>query len=296
MSDLRGMRILSEKGRHLQNPGGNAGESVTKLRDLICIHDGPSSLMEAHDPLSAMVAERAGFKGLWASGLSISSSLGYRGANEASWSELANVVERMAYAARIPILVDGDSGFGNFNNARLVADRLRKRGASGICIEDKAFPKIDSFIGDHPPLADIKEFCGRLKAVKDTVPDPDFVLVARIEALITGHGQGEALARANAYAEAGADAILIHSRKSDPTEVLVFARSWQNRLPVVTVPTNFRTPIAEYRAAGISTVIWANYNLRAAIAAMCDICNRMIREEGTAGIEPDIAPLVEFLN
>ncbi|PAQ07713.1 phosphoenolpyruvate mutase [Mesorhizobium temperatum] len=295
MSGLRRIRVLSEKGHRLRNPGGKASEGVTTLRDLIRIHDSPSFLMEAHDALSAAIAKRAGFKGLWASGLSISSSLGYRDANEASWSEVADVVERMAYAARTPILVDGDSGFGNFNNARLVAGRLRKRGASGICIEDKAFPKMNSFIGGRHPLADIEEFCGRLSAVKDTVPDPDFVLVARIEALIAGHGQDEALERAHAYAEAGADAILIHSRKSDPTEILAFARSWHNRLPVVIVPTKyFSTPVAEYRAAGISTVIWANHNMRAAIAAMRDICNRIIREGGIVGIEPDIAPLEEL--
>ncbi|MDX8521784.1 phosphoenolpyruvate mutase [Mesorhizobium dulcispinae] len=265
------------------------------LRDLFCIRDSPSFLMEAHDALSAAIAQRAGFKALWASGLSISSSLGYRDTNEASWSEVADVVERMARVANIPILVDGETGFGNFNNARLVAAHLHRRGASGICIEDKIFPKTNSFIGDHHPLADVEEFCGRLKAVKDTVPDHRFVLVARIEALIAGYGQDEALFRAQAYAEAGADAILIHSRRPDPTEILAFAHSWQNHLPVVIVPTKYyRTPVAEYRAAHISAVIWANHNMRAAIAAMRNVCNRIIREEGIAGIEPDVAPLEEL--
>ncbi len=87
--------------------------------------------MEAHDALSAAIAQRAGFKALWASSLSISSSLGYRDANEASWSEVADVVERMARAANIPILVDADSGFGNFNNARLVAARRSLRSVDG---------------------------------------------------------------------------------------------------------------------------------------------------------------------
>ncbi|MGX9147705.1 phosphoenolpyruvate mutase [Mesorhizobium sp. 128a] len=275
--------------------GGNASEGIPTLRDLICIPDEPSFLMEAHDALSAAIAQRAGFKALWASSLSISSSLGYRDANEASWSEVADVVERIARAANIPILVDADSGFGNFNNARLVAAHLHRRGASGVCIEDKLFPKMNSFIGDRHPLADIEEFCGRLKAVKDAVPDPRFVLVARIEALIAGYSQDEALARAHAYAGAGADAILIHSRKSDPTEILAFAHSWQNHLPVVIVPTKYyRTPVAEYRAAHISAVIWANHNMRAAIAAMRNVCNRIIREEGIAGIEPDVASLEEL--
>lgn len=265
------------------------------LRQLIHVGAAPSFLMEAHDALSAAIAEKSGFKGLWASGLSISSCLGYRDANEASWTDLVNVVERMADATNIPILVDADSGFGNFNNARLAARKLHRHGAHGVCVEDKGFPKMNSFVGDRHPLADIEEFCGRLKAIKDTISDPAFVLVARIEALIAGHGQEEALMRAHAYADAGADAVLIHSRKSDAGEILAFARAWQNRLPVVIVPTKYYlTPVAEYCAAGIATVIWANHNMRAAVAAMRDVCDRIIREEAIAGVESQVATLEEL--
>jgi phosphoenolpyruvate phosphomutase len=254
-----------------------------------------SFLMEAHDALSAAIAQQSGFKGLWASGLSIASSLGFRDANEASWTQVVDVVERMADATTIPILVDGDSGFGNFNNARLAAAKLYQRGAAGICLEDKGFPKMNSFVGDRHPLADVAEFCGRLKAVKDTVPASHFALVARIEALISGHGQEEALSRAHAYAEAGADAILIHSRRSDAGEILAFARAWQNRLPVVIVPTKYyNTPMSEFRAANISTVIWANHNMRAAVAAMRNVCGRIMRDEGIAGIEAEVARLEEL--
>lgn len=263
------------------------------LRDLID-SDNLTFLMEAHDALSAAVAERAGFKGLWASGLSMASALGFRDANEASWSQLVDVVERMADATDIPILVDGDSGFGNFNNARLAALKLSQRGAAGICLDDKGFPKMNSFVGDRHPLAEITEFCGRLKAVKDTVPKREFVLVARIEALIAGHGQGEALARAHAYADVGADAILIHSRQSVAEEILDFARVWQNRLPVVIVPTKYhRTPVSAYREAGISTVIWANHNMRASVAAMRAVCGRILAEESISGIESEVASLDE---
>ena len=79
----------------------------------------------------------------------------------------------MADATSIPILVDGDSGFGNFNNARLAAQKVFQRGAGGICLEDKGFPKMNSFVGDRHPLAGIAEFSGRLRAVKDTVPADD---------------------------------------------------------------------------------------------------------------------------
>jgi len=93
----------------------------SQLRALVCDSRELSCLMEAHDALSAVIAEHAGFEGLWASGLSIASTLGYRDANEASWTQVVDAVERMADATSMPILVDGDSGFGNFNNARLAA-------------------------------------------------------------------------------------------------------------------------------------------------------------------------------
>jgi phosphoenolpyruvate phosphomutase len=269
--------------------------SSTTLRELILSND-LSFLMEAHDGLSAAIAERAGFKGLWASGLSISSALGYRDANEASWTQVVDVVERMVDATSVPVLVDGDSGFGNFNNARLLAKKLEQRGASGVAIEDKGFPKMNSFVGDRHTLADVDEFCGRLKAVKDTT-GPDFALVARIEALIAGHGLDEALTRAHAYAKAGADAILIHSRKAVADEILAFAKEWDNKLPVVIVPTKYyRTPVSAYRKAGISTVIWANHTMRAAIAGMRDICARIQTEESIAGIEEQVAGLEELFS
>ena len=266
----------------------------SQLRALVCDSRELSCLMEAHDALSAVIAEHAGFEGLWASGLSIASTLGYRDANEASWTQVVDAVERMADATSMPILVDGDSGFGNFNNARLAALKLWQRGAAGICLEDKGFPKMNSFVGDRHPLAEMKEFCGRLKAVKDHVPDPNFVMVARLEALIAGHGLDEALDRAHAYSDAGADAILIHSRKSTADEILEFIRGWQNRLPVVIVPTRyFKTPTSVFRDAGVSTVIWANHNMRAAVAAMRDVCRRIRDEDGIAGVESDVASLEE---
>ncbi|RXG85885.1 phosphoenolpyruvate mutase [Bradyrhizobium zhanjiangense] len=272
------------------------GSHVELMRAEICCNSELSFLMEAHDGLSAAIAERAGFKGLWASGLSIASSLGYRDANEASWSQLVDSVERIVDSSQLPVLVDGDGGFGNFNNARLLARKLRQRGAAGLALEDSCFPKMNSFVGDRHPLADTREFAGRLRAVKDTVAD-DLVLVARIEALIAGHGMDEAIARAHAYADAGADAILIHSRQSAADEIHAFTCAWQNRLPVVIVPTKYyRTPISAYRKDRISTVIWANHSLRAAVSAMRQVCGRIFAEETTANIEPNIAPLDELFD
>ncbi|WP_342710021.1 phosphoenolpyruvate mutase [Bradyrhizobium sp. B124] len=266
------------------------------LRAQVCSKNTLSFLMEAHDGLSATIAQRAGFKGLWASGRSIASSLGYRDANEASWGQLVDAVERIVDSGQLPVLVDGDGGFGNFNNARLLARKLHQRGAAGVTLEDNCFPKINSFVGDRHPLADIDEFSGRLRAVKDTVAD-DLVLVARIEALIAGHGLYEAISRAHAYAEAGADAILIHSRMSSADEILSFTRTWQNKLPVVVVPTTYyRTPTSEYCRARISTVIWANHSMRAALASMRQVCDRIFADQNATDVEPDIATLDDVFN
>ena len=129
------------------------------------------------------------------------------------------------------------------------------------------------------------------QAVRDSVDD-GFVLIARLEALIAGHGQDEALKRAHAYADAGVDAVLIHSRKSTADEILEFTAAWQNRKPVVIVPTKYyKTPVSTYRQAGISTVIWANHAMRASVAAMQQICMRIKADESIAGIEEEIASL-----
>src|SRR5262245_63131149 len=149
----------------------------------------------------------------------------------------------MAEATSLPILVDGDTGYGNFNNVRRLVRKLCERSVAGVCIEDKLFPKTNSFIGERQPLADIEEFCGRIKAGKDSQSDDDFVIVARTEALISGHGLDEALLRAAAYHAAGADAILIPSKQKTASEVEAFAARWQTRCPwMLVAPTYPSTP------------------------------------------------------
>lgn len=156
--------------------------------------------MEAHNGLSAKVVEEVGFKGIWASSLSISGSLGVRDNNEASWTKVLDILEFMSDTTTIPILLDGDTGYGNFNNASRLVRKLEQLNIAGVCIEDKIFPKTTSFInGEIQPLASIEEFCGKIKAMKDTQEDEDFMVVARVEAFITGLGLDEALKRAEAY-------------------------------------------------------------------------------------------------
>ena len=252
-------------------------------------------LMEAHNGLSARIVEEAGFGGIWASGLTISASLGLRDSNEASWTQVLEVLEYMADSTKLPILIDGDTGHGNFNNVRRFVRKLCERGVAGVCIEDKLFPKTNSFIGEAQPLADVDEFCGRIKAGKDSQTNDDFVFVARVEALISGRGMQEALRRAEAYHAAGADAILIHSKQKTAAEILAFSELWAKRCPLVIVPTMYyATPTDHFRSAGISTVIWANHLLRAAVVAMRETAENIEANKSLVQIEDRIAPVSEL--
>lgn len=278
---------------------GTADASLTKSARLRALIEGPEMgfLMEAHDGLSAKIAEEAGFNAVWASGLSMSAALGVRDSNEASWTQVLEVLEFMADATSIPILMDGDTGYGNFNNVRRLVAKLCQRGIAGACIEDKLFPKTNSFIGHGQPLADMEEFCGKIKAGKDSQTDPDFVLVARVEALISGWGLDEALRRAHAYQEAGADAVLIHSKQSSAGEIMSFMREWDDSCPVVIVPTTYYgTPTDQFRAAGINAVIWANHSVRASINAMRDAAKMIFEEESVVGLEDRIATVKDIFH
>ncbi len=113
---------------------------TTQLRQLLQSKE-LTFLMEAHNGISARIVEEAGFQGIWGSGLTISASLGVRDSNEASWTQILEVLEFMSDAISLPILLDGDTGYGNFNNARRLIHKLEQRGIAGVCIEDKLFPK-----------------------------------------------------------------------------------------------------------------------------------------------------------
>ncbi len=252
-------------------------------------------LLEAHNGISAKLVEDAGFKGIWASGLSISAQWGVRDSNEASWTQVIETVEFMSDATTIPILLDGDTGYGNFNNVQRLVRKLEQRHIAGVCIEDKLFPKTNSFIkGTTQALADIDEFCGKIKAAKDIQYDDNFVVIARVEAFIAGLGLSEALKRAEAYHQAGADAILIHSARKDAEEILAFKHEWHNRCPVVIVPTKYySTPTNVFRENGFSIVIWANHMLRASITAMQKAAKMLEKEESLVNLEKNIVPVSE---
>jgi len=248
-------------------------------------------ILEAHNGISASIVESAGFKGIWGSGLAMSAQFGVRDSNEASWTQVVDMLEFMSDATSIPILLDGDTGYGNFNNMRRLVVKLEQRDIAGVCIEDKQFPKTNSFIdGNKQPLADIDEFCGKIKAGKDSQTDDDFSIVARVEALIAGWGLTEALKRAEAYRQAGADGILIHSKLSRPDEILAFAKEWAGRSPLVIVPTKYySTPTDAFRKAGVDLVIWANHLIRSSVQEMEKTSKAIFDSESLADVEDKIA-------
>jgi len=260
------------------------------------LSDVTEFVMEAHSGMSAKIVENAGFKAIWASGLCMSAALGVRDNNEASWTQILEKLEFMSDAATIPILVDADTGYGNFNNVRRLVKKLEQRNISAMCIEDKLFPKTNSFIrGELQPLADIDEFSGKIKAAKDTQSDDNFSVVARTESFIVGRGLSEALKRAEAYYSAGADAILVHSKIDTADQVLSFMKEWQNTCPVVIVPTTYSsTPTDVFREAGISVVIWANHVFRASIKAMQKTAKKIYKKQAISAVENKIVPVKEI--
>jgi phosphoenolpyruvate phosphomutase len=273
-------------------------KKTTQLRNMLNSSE-LEFLMEAHNGMSAKIAEEAGFKGIWGSGLSISAALGVRDNNEASWTQVLEVVEFMSDATTIPILLDGDTGYGNFNNMRRLVTKLEQRGVAGVCIEDKIFPKTNSFLRtEAQPLADMDEFCGKIKAGQDTKLDSDFNIIARVEALIAGWGMGEALKRADAYRLAGANGILMHSKISKPDEILAFMKEWGERsksCPIVIVPTKYyATPTNAFREANISVCIWANHQMRMAVTAMQNITKTIFEEQSLMNVEDKIVSVAEL--
>lgn len=246
----------------------------------------------AHHGMSARLAEKAGFDGIWASGLEISAAAAVPDAGILTMSQLLEAAKEMRMASTLPILADCDTGFGNATHVMHTVREYEHAGIDGICIEDKVFPKTNSFIAHGQELAPIPEFVGKIQAGKKAQKGADFVLVARIEALIAGLGMDEALERARAYAGAGADAILIHSKKKTSDEIIKFLEAWQGRSPVVIVPTTYPDiDLGRAQSLGVRLVIYANQGLRASLAAIEDTYRTIVRDGHTLNVESRIANL-----
>jgi len=263
-----------------------------KLRELF-EQPGIIRIAGAHNALAAKLVERAGFEGVWAGGLGISASFALPDASIVGMSQYLEGARQMNGAVSIPIVSDCDTGYGNANNVIYMVKMFEATDIAAVCIEDKKFPKDNSLLeGGRQHLAPIEEFQGKIRAAKDTQKSEDFVIIARIEALIAGWGQEEASKRAHAYVDAGADAILIHSKKGTPDEVVEFIKHFENRRPVVLLPTTYpMITMKELEELQVKMVIYANQTLRAAVGAMEDALDKIKQSGCTLSVEDQIVPV-----
>ena len=247
----------------------------------------------AHDALSAKLAEEAGFGAIWASGFGISAVQALPDANILTLTETLEAVRRIVDAVGIPVIADCDNGYGNAINVMRTAAEFERAGAAGICIEDNEFPKRCSFYaGVRRDLVGVEEHARKVQAAAAARRDPGFLVIARTEALIVGLGLEEALTRARAYADAGADAVLVHSKSSKFAELRAFTAAWDRPTPLVAVPTTYGSVSAtELRAAGFRMAIFANQALRGAIVAMRETLAEIRRTGRAASVDDRIAPL-----
>jgi len=270
--------------------------TAKSLRALLC-SAGLTKAAGAHNPLTAQLVEGAGFDVVWASGLEISASMGVPDSNILSMSEYLAVARAMAEKVSIPVLADCDSGFGGIGNVTHMVRRYEAAGIQGICIEDKAFPKLNSFVSGNQTLVPVEDFSGKIAAAVAARINEDFVIIARIEAFIAGFGLDEALRRAAAYELAGADALLIHSKLRTPEEIFAFCAAYDGALPIVVVPTTYHNvTVEQLQQGGVALVIYANQGLRGAITATLQIYSAILAEGSTAGLEDRLAPLSEVFH
>ena len=226
--------------------------------------------MAAHSPLSAILAAEAGFDAIWASGFELSALYGLADVSLISMSDHLAMVRAMATRCDLPIVADIDTGFGNAVNVMHAVREYERAGASGVVIEDKHFPKVTSLRdGARQDLVSIQEFQGKIEAAIDARSNREFLIIARTEALIAGLGNDEALRRARAYASAGADMVLVHSKQKTPIEIERFAADWDGNAPLVVVPTAYpQLTEARIKEIGrIGMVIYGNHGIRATIKA-----------------------------
>jgi phosphoenolpyruvate phosphomutase len=249
----------------------------------------------AHDSLSARMLEEAGFDAIWASGFGLSAVRAVPDASILTMSETLGAARAMVDSSSLPVIADCDTGFGNAINVIRTVQDFEAAGVAAISIEDNVFPKRCSFYtGVARELAPVEEHAGKVRAAKSAQRSEDFFVIARTEALIAGWGKEEALLRARAYADAGADAILIHSKHPDFSELAEVARAWDRDVPLVSVPTTYiQTPLDTLMQGGFPLVIYANQSLRASVVAMADALRRLRAGEAEA-VEKEIAPMEEI--
>lgn len=250
----------------------------------------------AFDAMSAKLVEMQGFDAVWAGSFAISATHALPDASIMTMTEFLHAASTMADACDIPVIADCDTGFGGPSNVSHMVKKYENAGIAAVSVEDKTFPKQNSLLEEgRQDLISEKEFVAKILAAKDAKSNSDFMIIARTEALIAGLGIKEAIKRAKAYEKAGADAILIHSKKNTPHEVFEFADTWGGSLPIVIVPTSYpNVKISDLKLHNIKMVIYANQALRASHAAIKKILEQ-IKSENVGEIN-EISSMEEIFN
>jgi phosphoenolpyruvate phosphomutase len=250
----------------------------------------------AHNAAGARLAQEVGFDAIWSSSFEISASYCVPDASILSMSDYLHVAQSISESISIPVIADCDTGYGNTTNVAYAVKKFEAAGAAAISIEDQVFPKTNSLIPGAKRLVSISEFSDKIRAAKQAQEGPDFVVIARVEALIAGAGQREAQLRATAYADAGADAILIHWNQSSAKPITQFLQEWNHVVPIIVIPTTYyEISLQELSRLGARMVIYANQGMRSALRAMEQVFKAILDDGTTARIEHSLWPITRVL-
>lgn len=250
----------------------------------------------AFDAMSAKLVEISGFDAIWAGSFAISATHALPDASILTMTEFLGVAANMVESCKIPVIADCDTGFGGPSNVSRMIKKYESSGIAGVSIEDKTFPKQNSLLenGTHE-LTSEKEFVAKIIAAREAKQNKEFMVIARTEALIAGLGVNEALKRAQAYEKAGADAILIHSRKKEPTEIFEFTDLWKGSIPLVVVPTSYPTvSLDDLISHKIKIVIYANQSLRVAHSAMSRVLSEINNTKKLSEIHEEMSSMEDI--
>lgn len=292
----------------LKEVGTTAGLRRRKLRRLLSAKE-VVRIMEAHNGLSGLLVENAcverdgarhEFDGLWLSSLTDSTAKGRPDIELVDRTSRMQTMNEILEVTTKPIIFDGDTG-GPSEHFTFLVKTLERLGVSAVIIEDKTGLKRNSLFGSdvEQTLDDIDDFCYKISQGKKAQVTDEFMIIARIEALIAGAGLEEALKRAKAYIAAGADGLMIHSRHKDGEEIKAFCASYalfEEKVPLVAVPTSYNHfTEEELGKMGFQIVIYANHLLRSAYPAMKRTAEDILRAGRSLEVDERCMPIKEIL-
>ena len=250
----------------------------------------------AFDAMSAKLVELSNFDAVWAGSFAISATHALPDASILTMTEFLSVASNMVNACSIPIIADCDTGFGGPSNVSHMVKKYENAGVAAISIEDKIFPKQNSLLENgKQELLPEKDFVAKIIAAKNAKNNDDFMIIARVEALIAGLGVEEARKRADAYEKAGADAILIHSKQNTPDEIFEFCDTWTGNLPIISIPTSYpNVTFKELQNHKVKMVIYANQSLRVAYWAMKDYLKQLSKANSLSEVKKELTSMEDI--